>query len=577
MSLQSVKICKLYALTLPLLVLLSHSAIAAKTLQLTSDIPDSEEQVFHTCDQHKLIRTCLKNTGKHVTLPKSLSYRCGDNFKQQASVLNSQKLYDQNKHHSRQESTYTCKNTLADIVLHAFVYHQPLTLTPDVIWMTLVEGLVLHINNDPESFRHLYVDHKEKKELRVVASSWQSMTDEFVATLSQNIKEPDLINTIVKPFSTTTPEDTVAFSLAAMSSVKGYFDYFCSRCGIPSITLEGTTEDWEDLKTRIEYFRLYALDEWVLALHPVIDQFIKTSKGENNITFWRGMVKYFPENGFSGSVSRMNGWLVNLYPLVHSHQKLIPNSDFILGELGNADTYTDEKQIDTKSLPYSASTTNILIDNTNFLMVSGVLGYSYQNKSLKPYVSWLALPVGTEKTKTILPPYPHPSHTPEFSQSHHLQETKKVSDEMPSIKVNPMQTTTSELVLHRRGKLNYFPYHVSTTTNIEVEAFVASPANLIPQAPPVPALRLPLSHPNFKPPYNSRAPSSNTINKNISVTAHNLLADQPSAPPQPSGSKGLYEKRATLPVKYEQLHISTPQETAPPFPTRPQQKNCTLM
>ena len=37
-----------------------------------------------------------------------------------------------------------------------------------------------------------------------------------------------------------------------MDSMQYYFEYLCQTyCGIPQITLEGSVEDWKDLKDRI--------------------------------------------------------------------------------------------------------------------------------------------------------------------------------------------------------------------------------------------------------------------------------------------------------------------------------------
>ena len=49
----------------------------------------------------------------------------------------------------------------------AFDEHRPLVLSPDILWITIVQGLALHINADPERFRKTFVDFEGKQEIEV--------------------------------------------------------------------------------------------------------------------------------------------------------------------------------------------------------------------------------------------------------------------------------------------------------------------------------------------------------------------------------------------------------------------------
>jgi len=47
-----------------------------------------------------------------------------------------------------------------------------------------------------------------------------------------------------------------------MGAMKTYFTYkMFIECGIPEITLEGTLEDWLEIKRRIQKFRKYNQDD----------------------------------------------------------------------------------------------------------------------------------------------------------------------------------------------------------------------------------------------------------------------------------------------------------------------------
>ncbi len=50
----------------------------------------------------------------------------------------------------------------------AFSEHRPLTLSPDVIWVTIVQGLAQHIQLSPETYRNILVRHQGKREISVI-------------------------------------------------------------------------------------------------------------------------------------------------------------------------------------------------------------------------------------------------------------------------------------------------------------------------------------------------------------------------------------------------------------------------
>ena len=57
-------------------------------------------------------------------------------------------------------------NMLAQAVHTAFYEHLPLRLSPDAIWITIAQGLALHINQDPEHHRSTFVSPRGQGEDR---------------------------------------------------------------------------------------------------------------------------------------------------------------------------------------------------------------------------------------------------------------------------------------------------------------------------------------------------------------------------------------------------------------------------
>ena len=108
-----------------------------------------------------------------------------------------------------------------------------------------------------------------------------------------------------------------------MSAFKEYFSYKLRMlaCGISSISLEGSLEDWEKIKSKLEYLKTKGLEGWIRHLIPIIDNIILTKKlytekkilNEELIDFWKKMIRLKRE-GDIYIPDVINGWIVKLFP-----------------------------------------------------------------------------------------------------------------------------------------------------------------------------------------------------------------------------------------------------------------------
>ncbi len=115
--------------------------------------------------------------------------------------------------------------------------------------------------------------------------------------------------------STTTPVEKIASEITIMHAMKSYFDYILMfiGCGIPEITLQGTTEDWEKVLAKTQQLSRYDLSWWTKELEPILKKIIATSKGEIDKTFWRNMFKYHTQKKY-GAPNIVDGWIVKFFP-----------------------------------------------------------------------------------------------------------------------------------------------------------------------------------------------------------------------------------------------------------------------
>ncbi len=211
------------------------------------------------------------------------------------------------------------RNGFVAAVHTAYDGHYPLIITPDAIWLCIIQGLAQHINANPKELRHLFVEHESKKKLLVKrddfvkgspSNPWPEVFVEFSQQIRQHVgaKTHDLLT---PEFSTTSPAEKAAAQVVLMDCFKEYFD-FCvaSRCGIPEITLEGTVDDWRRLRERALNLAQYKLDWWISALSPILDQFVKAASGKVDQHFWSTIYKMADDSG--GPF--IYGWILTLFP-----------------------------------------------------------------------------------------------------------------------------------------------------------------------------------------------------------------------------------------------------------------------
>ncbi|TDL17781.1 hypothetical protein BD410DRAFT_882687 [Rickenella mellea] len=207
-------------------------------------------------------------------------------------------------------------NGFVRTVVEAYNKHHNLIIRPDDVWISILSQLNHYITAHAEELRIKFVSHAGQKSLIVECdgdrnhADFGKLAEVMSEALKDNIKDKDLHDLIIPNFSTTTTTDVVIASIMMMSTLKSYFSYkFRLRCGIPSITLLGTSADWSSLASRIE--KIDALDlgpevsAWCCLLRPVAAQFI-AAFDHVDWSFWSTTCSYMP--GGSGPTF-VGGWI----------------------------------------------------------------------------------------------------------------------------------------------------------------------------------------------------------------------------------------------------------------------------
>lgn len=273
-------------------------------------------------------------------------------------------------------------------ILTAYKEHRPFVLSPDIIWLLISQGFARHISNNAGEFRKDIVNFEDKKDLTVITtdiqigdpkSNWEAVFPQFTNQIADYTGK-ELTDILTSNFSTTNQTSKIVSQITVMETVKEYFNYrvIMVGCGIPKITIEGTTEDWEMILTKTKYISKYNLSWWTSELEPIIGQIIKAKKGDFDKRFWMKMVKSHTEKKY-GSPTTINGWIVKFFPYTKEGKKTglkpISKINSLASEIVKVPFILDDA-----------------VNNKSFKMEfwAGFIGLSQnkENYTLKPEIGW---------------------------------------------------------------------------------------------------------------------------------------------------------------------------------------------
>lgn len=266
----------------------------------------------------------------------------------------------------------------------AYNNHLPLEIHPDHIHLLILQGLSIHINENAEQFRSLFVNHQGKKTLiinndnNIEETQWTELFSDFADKISHDIIDKELVNLTQIKFQTSTSNTIAAFNIALMDIVKIYYSYMDQTCcGIPYIIIKGSVTDWEDIYKLVSYIEKYELSWWTEKLKPIINEFINVSKGLTpDLNFWQDIVKI---KGGSGG-PYYNGWLTHLFPYKVGYKGAMYKYNFV------------QREFDFPSGLSQVSCFHKISDdvqgNENINFTSGFFGYTINKNVVCPEISW---------------------------------------------------------------------------------------------------------------------------------------------------------------------------------------------
>ena len=288
----------------------------------------------------------------------------------------------------------------------AFAQHRPLVLSPDHVWLCVAQGLGRWVDAHAEELRPRLVRHAGKKRIEVrndalasdpsSTAEWARSVDDLVAEVRKDLGgRADLF---VCDFTTTTRAARAASSVALLGAMQQFFEYrVASLCGIPEVTLEGTQQDWADVRRRARVLGeldIPATDEdtidlarWASELDPVLAKLEETAAGKPDLAFWR---RAYKEQHASGGEA-VSGWVNALLPFLGDEGVDRGNPWFFGG-----DDLSDLELPKLSSFPAGLAsapfTWQLLSGERAMRLVAGLVGVARAGDGVRPAIGWAVAP-----------------------------------------------------------------------------------------------------------------------------------------------------------------------------------------
>lgn len=274
----------------------------------------------------------------------------------------------------------------------AFAEHRPLILSPDAVWLTIARGIAEHVKLNAEELRPVLAGHEGKERLTVAygpGDTWDGVVERLAKQVGDAVFECD--------FTTSTAVERLAGRVAMLDTYSPYYSYWMvAVCGIPSITLTGTPDDWRRIRARVDDLPRFGLEHWCRSLIPITDEFARAAEGNADKAFWQRI--YNPADAYGGEV--VTGWVTRFY-LYLDYQRggSVPNPmlDLPIGEPRDG-TFP---AVSTDSVPATLCRAVVNVDDgsdiSTIAVDAGLVGVTqHEDGALEPVAGWAALPAPAE-------------------------------------------------------------------------------------------------------------------------------------------------------------------------------------
>lgn len=197
-------------------------------------------------------------------------------------------------------------------VAEAYMGHYGVTITPTDIWFMVIAELAADIKKVPNDYAPLFTTTPGQKQEIVVLTGDPEEINPFAVVNELKARVPTDVDTFLPEFSTTTIAANLSMHVSFCDMVSPYYSYMTLLCGIPTVTLEGTKEDWKLLQDNLQ--KIHSIFEGKMADYLVrcqntVDQMLKAAVGKNAKEHFSQIITM--KQCGSGSQMEARGWILN--------------------------------------------------------------------------------------------------------------------------------------------------------------------------------------------------------------------------------------------------------------------------
>ena len=302
----------------------------------------------------------------------------------------------------------------------AHTNHYPLRITPDDIWLLIVQAFSNHVNANYQELRKYFVDFNGKKELiidddnayffkDIKRENLEKFTEKIIEKLKEHLGK-EIVDLLTPEFTTTTQDSVIICNLTIMCAFKKYFEYKMrtAGCGIPYIILEGTVEDYKKIKSKAAELSKYQFSWYIDRITPHIEKMIEAKEGKIDTKYFKNFIQkdevteYIPHSGRpeKSSVDEISGWFLSFFAY---YNKVDEQGNFIQFN-GNYIKVSKFSSLANQRLIVPFTITERLNNNKQHLMKFevGFVGCDQNaKKEVFPVKGWIVSPSSKEERDSI--------------------------------------------------------------------------------------------------------------------------------------------------------------------------------
>jgi len=227
-------------------------------------------------------------------------------------------------------------NGLMLATYYAYINHYPLRISVSDFILMIGQGLASHMEIHAEDVRPHFVNHEGKEAIMIDrfefsgegGNDWSTVFGQFADKVKERVKL-DFYDVMVDDTSVATKLSRIVTEITIMDCFQRYFKFVLrGGCAITEVTLVGSKDDWEKLRTKVRKLKemnaddRLMLDWWLKKLVPVVDQIVDQAVSRKvDKKFWSKMYQSWERKDLYAPVPWINGWLNVFNPYIQQYGK----------------------------------------------------------------------------------------------------------------------------------------------------------------------------------------------------------------------------------------------------------------